>query len=331
MTASPANPSPAERLVIVITDARHGRIDEELEVFRPFHAELRVADCRDSADVALACAEADAVLLDQAPMDAAAIAGLRKCRVISRYGIGMDNVDAEATEARGIAVRNVPGYCDEEAAEHALSLMLALARNTVSRDLGVRDGAWNLPQPQYAVAGSTVGVAGFGGSGKALSRMVLGLRPAELLVWSPHLTPERLEAELGALSRALGVRVAPAGFHELLERSDFLSAHLKLVPETRKLFGAEAFARCKRGAFFINVARGGLVDEAALARALDAGILAGAGLDVLEHEPPLPGNPLTGRSDVVLSDHCAYRSTRSIAELKRRCAENAARVLGLIP
>jgi len=321
----------ADRLLAVITDDRFGSVDEERAVLEPLGVELRVASCATSADVALACADADAVLANMAPVDAAAVAGMRRCRIVSRYGIGLDSVDQVACAARGIIVANVPGYCDAEVAEHALGLLLSLTRGIPERNAAVRGGAWNVRTPQVSVTGSTVGIAGFGGSGQAFARAVLGLRPARIVVWSPNLTLTRLEAALGQEAAVLGVELRAASFDDMLAQADCVSVHLRLTADTAGLFGASAFSRMKRGAFFVNTARGGLVDPSALARALAAGHLAGAGLDVLDIEPPPSGHPLLSAPNVILTDHCAYRSTRSVAELKRRCAENAARGLGLVP
>ncbi|HPM72083.1 MAG TPA: NAD(P)-dependent oxidoreductase [Spirochaetales bacterium] len=317
------------RLLAVVTDDRFGGVAEETAVLGPLGVELRVASCSSSAEVAAACADADAVLANLAPVDAAAVAAMRRCRVVSRYGVGLDNVDLAACAARGIAVANVPGYCDAEVAEHALALLLSLTRGVPGRDAAVRGGAWNLATGQASVAGSVVGVAGFGGSGLAFARAVLGLRPSRLAVWSPNLSRERLDAALGPAAAALGVELRAASFDELLTGSDFLSLHLRLTAETAGLWGEAAFSRMKRGAYLVNTARGGLVEASALARALASGRLAGAGVDVYDVEPPPPGHPLLSAPNCVLTDHCAYRSTRSIAELKRRCAENAARALGL--
>ena len=318
------------RLLAVVTDDRFGGVDEELAVLGPLGVELRVADCSSSADVAAACAGADAVLANMAPVDAAAIAAMGRCRVVSRYGVGLDNVDVAACAARGITVANVPGYCDAEVAEHALGLLLSLTRGIPERNAAVRGGGWNVMTPQAAVRGSVVGVAGFGGSGIAFARAVMGLRPARIIAWSPSLSPRKIEAALGKEAAVLGVELGAASFDELLSESDFLSLHLRLTPDTAGLFGEAAFSRMKRGALLVNTARGGLVDPYALARALESGRLAGAGLDVLDLEPPPAGHPLLAAPNVALTDHCAYRSTRSVAELKRRCAENAARALGLL-
>lgn len=318
------------RALAVITDDRFGDSSEEEAVLGPLGVALRVADCRDSGDVARACAEADAVLVNLAPVDAAAVAALGRCRVVSRYGVGLDNVDVAACAARGIAVANVPGYCDDEVAEHALALLLALCRGVPERDAAVRSGRWNVGAPQRSVAGSVVGVAGFGGAGRAFARAVLGLRPARVLAWSPSLSQARLEAALGPEAAAFGVELRAVSLDELLSVSDSLSLHLRLCPETAGLVGREALARMRPGALLINTARGGIVDSLALAEALASGRLGGAGLDVLDSEPPPPVHPLLTAPNVVFTDHSAYRSTRSLAELRRRCAENAARGLGLL-
>lgn len=318
------------RLLAVVTDDRFGGVAEEVAVLGPLGVELRVASCSSSADVAAACADADAVLANLAPIDAAAVAAMRRCRVVSRYGVGLDNVDLAACAARGIAVANVPGYCDAEVAEHALALLLSLTRGVPERDAAVRGGAWNLPAPQAAVRGSVVGVAGFGGSGRAFATAVLGLRPSRLAVWSPNLSQGRLEAAIGPLAAVLGVELRAASYDELLSGSDCISLHLRLTADTAGLFDDGAFSRMRRGAYFVNTARGGLVDPFALARALESGRLAGAGVDVYDVEPPPSSHPLLTAPNCVLTDHSAYRSTRSIAELKRRCAENAARGLGLL-
>ncbi|MBN1519052.1 MAG: C-terminal binding protein [Spirochaetales bacterium] len=315
--------------LVVITDERHGRVTEEEAVFGPLGAELRVASCSSSEDVAAACADADAVLVNLAPVDAKAIAAMTRCKAICRYGVGMDNVDQEAAAAKGISVLPVRGYCDEEVAGHALALMMALARGLAGRDRAVKNGGWNLDGPQSSPAGAVIGVAGFGGTGRAFARMALALAPERVLVWSPHLDPARVDRELGAAAAALGTPIQAAGLDELAASSDFLSVHLALSEETRGLFGQKVLARMKRGAFLVNTSRGGLIDEAALLAALDSGHLAGAGLDVFSREPPGPGHVLATHPKVIASDHCAYRSTRSLSELKTRCALNAARALGL--
>jgi D-3-phosphoglycerate dehydrogenase / 2-oxoglutarate reductase len=315
----------------VVTDDRFGSVAEELSVLQPLGVELRVASCRTAADVSEACADADAILLNLAPMNAEALAGLRRCKVVSRYGVGMDNVDQKACAARGIAVANVPGYCDEEVAAHALGLMLDLARGIAERHAAVSAGGWNVQSPQRAVNGATIGVLGFGGSGRAFCRAVMGLRPERILVWSPNISEARIRSALGPLMDATGISVQAATMAEILAWSDFISIHLKLCQDTMGLIGKAALGAVKPGVILINTSRGGIVDSAALAQAIKDGRVGGAGLDVLDQEPPLAGHPLLGLPAVILTDHCGYRSQRSIKELKTRCAENAARGLGLLP
>jgi D-3-phosphoglycerate dehydrogenase len=316
------------RNLVVVTDDRFGDgAALERGILEAAGCELRVAACKTAADVVAAGRGADALLVNMAPLNAEAIAGLDRCRVIARYGVGLDNVDLQAAAARGIAVRNVPGYCDLEVAEHTLGLILALARRIPERDAAVRAGKWNAVVPGKRVAGTVLGVLGFGGSGKAVARASLGLGFREILVWSPHISEARIEAFLDGTPASLGIVVRPAGFAELLEKSDWVTVHLPLLPDTRGLFNAEAFARMKDDAHFINTSRGGLVDEAALAAAIRSGRVGGAGLDVYQGEPLPADSPLRGLPNMVYSDHSAYASVESIAELRRRTAQNALAVL----
>ncbi len=313
--------------VAVITDNRFGDSDIERSILEAAGIELVVAKCRSSSEVAAAGREADALLVNMASVDAAAIESLERCRVIARYGVGLDNIDLDAARRRGISVANVPGYCDREVAEHALGLILASARGIARRDRAIREGAWNVPAIGRRLHGSTLGILGFGGTAKALARAALGLGFKEILVWSPRISAERIGAELGAAAAALGAAVRPAGFEEILGASDWLSIHLPLKPETRGIVGARELALMKDDATLVNISRGAVVDEEALADALAAGRLGGAGLDVFTAEPLPQESRLRSLPGVVLTDHSAYASRESIADLRRRTAENAVRGL----
>jgi D-3-phosphoglycerate dehydrogenase len=307
----------------VITDDRFGESEIERSVLGAAGIELAVASCGSSADVAAAGREADALLVNLAPVDAAAIEALERCRAIARYGIGLDNVDVEAARRRGISVATVPGYCDAEVGEHALALIMALARSLPLRDRAVREGSWNARATNRRVAGSTLGVIGFGGTARTLVRAALGLGFREILLWSPHMEASRVEAAFGAAPAALGASLRPVGLDELLSASDWVSLHIPLKPETRGFIGARELALMKRDAFLVNVSRGAVVDEEALVAALASGALGGAGLDVFVAEPLPKGSRLRSFPNVVLSDHSAYASRESIRELRRRTAENA--------
>jgi len=307
----------------VITDDRFGESEIERSILGAAGVELAVASCRSSADVAAAGREADALLVNLAPVDGSAVEALERCRVIARYGIGLDNVDVEAARRRGIAVANVPGYCDAEVGEHALALILALARGLSLRDRIVREGGWNAKATSRRVAGTTLGVLGFGGTGRALIRSALGLGFREILVWSPHMEAARLDAAFGPAAAALGAALRPAALDELLALSDWVSIHLPLKPETRGFVGARELGLMKPDAALVNVSRGAVVDEEALVEALASKGLGGAGLDVFVAEPLPKGSRLRSFPNVVLSDHSAYASRESIRELRKRTAENA--------
>jgi len=309
------------RLLAVITDDRFGDSSLERSVLEAAGVELAVAKCRSSSEVSVACREADALLVNMASVDAAAIDSLERCKVISRYGVGLDNVDLEAARRRGIAVANVPGYCDAEVAEHALGLLLACARGIALRDRAVREGAWNVAAPGRRVAGTTLGILGFGGTGRAFARAARGLGFRETLIWSPRISATRVDEALGAPSAETGAR--PAAFDEVFELSDWVSVHLPLKPETRGIVGGRELGLMKPDATLINISRGAVVDEEALVAALASGALGGAGLDVFTAEPLPKGSRLRSLPGVVLTDHSAYASRESLAELRRKTAENA--------
>ncbi len=317
--------------LVVVTDDRFGDYSIERSILEPAGAELRVANCASETDVAEACRDAVVVLANLAPVGAAAIAAMAKCRAVCRYGVGLDNVDVAAATARGIAVRNVPGYCDDEVAEHALALLLDRARSLSDRDRSVRSGDWGTPLPATRVRGTILGVLGFGGTAKALVRKACGFGFKEILVWSPRICApaprtDPVAAELPDVvtaAAALGTAIRAATAEELLGSSDFVSLHLALNDGTRGFLSAGRIASVKKGAMLVNTARGALVDETALAAALHAGKLGGAGLDVFAEEPLPADSPLRTCPRTVLTDHAAYLSTASIAELKRRTALNA--------
>jgi D-3-phosphoglycerate dehydrogenase / 2-oxoglutarate reductase len=313
----------ARAALAVITDNRFGDSELERSILEAAGVELVVAACRSSAEVAAAGREADALLVNMASVDAAAIEALERCRVIARYGVGLDNIDLEAARRRGIEVANVPGYCDREVAEHALGLILACARGIPRRDRAVREGAWNVPAVGRRLSGSILGILGFGGTGRALARAALGLGFREILVWSPRISAGRIDEGLGGAAAALGAVVRPAAFDELFRLSDWISVHLPLKPETRGIVGERELLLMKSDATLVNISRGAVLDEEALAEALARGGLAGAGLDVFTAEPLPTGSRLRSLPGVVLTDHSAYASRESIADLRRRTAENA--------
>lgn len=253
------------------------------------------------------------ILTCWARVDDASIASSGNLRHVGRIGVGLDNIAVDACTVRGIPVTNVPDYCVEEVSDHVLAFTLAWARGLPAFDRAVRAGVW---QPATArlrrVADLTVGVVGHGAIGQVTARKFAALGCRVLV----H-------------ARKARVSTAAASFvslDELLAESDVVALHVPLDASTRHMIDHSRLARMKRGAFLVNASRGGLVDTDALAQALAAGQLSGAGLDVLETEPQVPP-ALLAQSEVMLTPHVAFSSTASFEELRRRAAEEAVRVL----
>jgi D-3-phosphoglycerate dehydrogenase len=313
---------------IVITDDRFGWVDEEKKIFQGH--DLVVADCHDEAELINACADADAVLLNQAPMTAAVIRQLPKCKVISRYGTGYDNVDLDAASKAGIWVTNVPGYCTEEVAEHTLGLLLSCVRSIPEKDRLVKNGGWNINRPIKRMSGRVLGIVGFGASGRAFWEKVQGFAFSRILITDPR-GEEKLAAARSA-EQAKNYKGEIASFDTLIEEADFISFHVPLNEGTLHCVNANTIAKMKDGVIIINTSRGAVIDEAALATALARNKIAAAGLDVFEKEPLPQEHRFCKLPNVILTDHSAYYSVESVSELKTQTALNAREVLeGGIP
>lgn len=306
------------RPLVVITDHIFPSQDIEREAVQAAGADLVVGSCRTEAEVLELARDADAVMTTYAPVTAGVVAGLKRCRVIARYGVGVDNVAVEEATRRGIYVCNVPDYSIDEVSEHALALLLALARRVTLLNQDVKGGHWDYRpfRPFHRVNGRTLGLVGLGRIARALGAKAsaLGLR---LLAFDPYLTPDSPAAQ--------GVRLV--SLDELLAEADFISVHCPLTPETRGLLGREAFQKTKPDAVIVNTARGGIIDEDALAEALAHGRIGGAGLDVLGQEPIRPDHPLLRFPNVILTPHTAFYSEESTLELQRRAVDEAVRAI----
>ena len=303
--------------VVVITDCDHGDVDPERAVLDGHDVELRVLACRTPEEVAAQAGGADVLINQYVPITAAVLDALPRCRLVVRYGVGVDNVDLQAATERGVWVANVPDYGRDEVADHTLALALAMLRGVVALDRSVRDGTWDLDpaRPLRRLATLTWGVVGCGAIGTAVARRAAGLG---MRVLGYDLPTVRSQAPIERVP-----------LEELLEAADLVSLHAALTPDTHHLVGAAALARMRPTAHLVNTARGGLVEEAALLAALDAGALAGAALDVLEHEPPDElGWKLARHPRVVATPHAAWYSEEAFHTLKSEVAREALRVLG---
>lgn len=303
---------------VIVTDHGFPHLKREAEVLAAAGAELEAHQCRTPEEVIAAARDADALLVQWAPVNAAAIAALTRCKVIVRYGIGYDNVDAAAARARGIPVCNVPDYGVHEVAEHAVSLALALVRQLPQIDARVRRGTWKITpdRPVHGLGQSVFATAGFGRIARAAHEMMRGFG-GKRIAWDPFVG--------GDAMAAAGVEKVSSS--QLFNQADILSLHLPLTPETKHLVNASTLAQMKGRAVLVNTARGPLVDTVALAAALREGRIAGAGLDVYEKEPLEADHPLRTCPNVLLTSHVAWYSEGSIPRLQQLAAEEVARAL----
>ena len=304
--------------VVAVTDYVFASLEPEQRVLAPLGVELRPRQCQSEEEIIELTEGADAVLNCYAKLTARVIEQLDRCKIIARYGIGVDNVDLVAATRAGILVTNVPDYCVDEVSDHALALMLSLARQIVLADGAVREGRWDVVAHAgiRRLRGRTLGLVGFGKIAIAVSSKAqsFGLR---VLACDPYLGSEAM-AHHG---------VQAVDFDRLLAEADAISIHVPLSPETRNLIGARELAQMKPTAFLINTSRGGIVDEQALATALKENRLGGAALDVLGVEPPPPDHPLRQAPNLILTPHLAFYSRESVIELQTKAAEEVARAL----
>ena len=305
--------------LVAVTDHVFPDLDQERTLLAEAGHELRFGANAASVDeVRDAVAGADAVLNCYAPMPAEVIRGLDRCVVIARYGIGLDTVDLDQATAQSILVTNVPDYCIDEVSDHALALILSLARGVTLLDRKVRSGSWTPTdaRPLHRLRGRTLGLVGFGRIARALAGKMaaIGLR---ILTTDPFV-PDEAVREAGA---------EPMTLEDLLGAADVVSVHAPLTADNRHLIGAPELALMKSGAILVNTSRGPLVDLDALRAALADGRLGGAGLDVLEVEPPAADDPLLHRDDVIVTPHAAFYSEESLRELQRKAVEQVIEAL----
>ena len=308
---------------VLITDYVWPTLDRERAILEPLGVELIASPSGDEETLAGLASGVDGIMTCFADVTPAVVRASAQLKVVARYGIGVDNIAVDVATGRGVVVTNVPDYCVEEVAEHTLALLLGCARRLMRYGPDTRAGNWHskVGMPMYRVHGKTLGIVGFGQTGRRLAAkaQALGLN---VLAHSPRLTP--------ASARALDCEAV--SLEELLRSSDFVSLHLPLTPATARMFNRAQFSRMKPGAIFINTARGGLVESAALAEALASGRLAAAGIDVLPQEPPAPDDPLLKQENLVVTPHVAFYSEESLAALQARAARSVAHVLqGIMP
>jgi D-3-phosphoglycerate dehydrogenase len=306
---------------VAITNPRGTSFEHERVALDQIDAEIVPIFADDEESYAQQIADADAVIAGlKVRLSANVIGKLKRCKIIQTTGIGFDRIDVDAATAAGIPVVNVPDVFTEEVADQAFALLLAVNRKVVYCHQMATSGKWSQTIAGMGsvpkINGKTLGLVAFGNIAKAVARRAKGFN-LKILAYDPFVTPEQM-AELG---------VESASLERVFQESDFISAHAPHSKATHHLIGKALFDQMKPSAIFVNTGRGPVVDEEALIAALREGKLAGAGLDVLEQEPPDPNNPLLSMPNVTVTPHVAAQSNESAVARRRRHGEEIARVL----
>ena len=303
----------------VITDYAFDNTDLERAILEPLGCRFEALKSgKDQALIDLV-KDADAVITQFAPINAAVIGAMQKCRVIVRYGIGVDNVDLKAAAAKNIPVCNIPDYCIDEVADHTLALILAATRQIVPCTNVIKAGQWKLPVPLQALHGlkdMTVGLVAFGRIGREVAARLKGFK-CRILVFDPAVSAAAVN-EAGCV---------PVTLDELLAQSDLVSLHCPSTEKTKYMINATTIAQMKKGAILVNASRGTLVDTGALVAALQSGQISAAALDVTDPEPPGADHPLLKLDNVVITPHDASATPQSVRKLRTDVAGIAAKAL----
>jgi D-3-phosphoglycerate dehydrogenase len=304
--------------LIAVTDSPFPSLDPVRAALASLDPELRMAKSPSEADILDVARDSDAVIVCYAKLTGDLLRQLTRCKVIGRTGLGVDNIDLPAAKEKHIVVTYVPDYCLHEVSDHAIALLLALSRKVPFANKLVQSGRWEVPPivPIRRLVGQTLGLVGFGNIPRLVARkaQAFGLK---VVASDPYVSLDVLNA----------AHVEGVSFDRLCQISDYISVHAPLVPATRGMLNADAFAKMKAGVLIVNTARGPLIDEPALIAALDAGKVGGAALDVVAIEPLAKDSPLLGRDNVILTPHTAFYSVEALAELQTKAATDVARVL----
>jgi D-3-phosphoglycerate dehydrogenase len=304
--------------VIAVTDSVFPSLEPAKAALGRLNPTYRMSKSVNADDILAVAKDADAILVTYAKLTRDILSQLTKCKAIGRFGLGVDNIDLPTAKEKGIAVNYVPDYCIREVSDHTMALLLALIRKIPLSNKLVQSGRWEMPAvvPIRRLEGTVLGLVGFG----HIPRLVVPKAQAfgmKVIAYDPYVKPEQFKA----------MNVEGVDFDTLVKTSDYVSVHAPLLPATRAMLNADAFAKMKKGAYVVNTARGPLIDEPALIAALDAGQVGGAALDVVTAEPLAKDSPLLGRDNVIISPHTGFYSIEALEELQTKCATDVARVL----
>ena len=304
---------------VAITDYSFPDLELERAILSAAGFELRSGNDKQISALEVIVAEADAVITQFAPINSEVIGAMQRAKVIVRYGIGYDNVDVKAARERGIPVCNIPDYCIDEVADHTVAFILRVTRQVVPNTLHVRDGKWGLATPLdqlRTLRDQTVGIVGFGRIGREVAARLAPFK-SRLLVFDAFVPADAV--------RAAGCE--PVTLDELLAQSDIVTLHCPSTPQTKKLLNATSITRMKPGSVVINLARGDLVDAAALVAALQSVHLAWAAIDVCDPEPIPTDSPLRSLPSVIVASHIASASPKAVRTLRETAARIAVMAL----
>ncbi|MEC7270192.1 MAG: C-terminal binding protein [Pseudomonadota bacterium] len=304
--------------LVVVTDSPFPSLDPAKKALEEANAEVVQAPSSSEEDIIKAAENADAILVTYAKLNENILRSLKNCKAIGRFGIGVDNIDLKVAGELGISVNYVPDYCLDEVSDQAMAMIISMARKIPQSNKLVQSGRWEMPAvvPMYRLRGKTVGLIGFGNIPRLMApkAQAFGFN----VIASDPYAPKELFEKYG---------VESVSMDELYERSDFISVHAPLLPETKGLVNKDAFKKMKDTAIIVNTARGPLINEKDLIEALDKNEIGGAGLDVVETEPLPENSPLIGRDNVILAPHTAFYSVEALEELQTKAASDVARVL----
>lgn len=303
---------------VIITDYQYENINQEKQIISSAGFELFEYQEKKPTALIPLVKDADAIITQYSEINEMVIESLKHCKMIIKYGIGVNNIDVEAASKKGIYVCNVPDYGIDEVSNHAITFILALSKKLKQEDMFFRNGNWGYSEivPVSRFSGRTIGLMGFGRIPQLVARKLSGFG-VNVIAYDPF-CPESTFREYG---------VESVDFNTLCEKSDFVSIHCPLTTETHHVFNKDAFSKMKKNACIINTARGSVVDENALIEALENGDIAGAALDVYESEPLNKGSKLFSFKNVILTPHCAWYSEEAISTLQRKVAEEVVNVL----
>ena len=302
---------------IVICDLDHKDVRPETEIFGKAGYSFDWLHCKTQQEVIESCQNAVVLLNQYVKMDKTIFEAIPTLKCIVRYGVGYDNINIKDANQYGVQACNIPDYGTREVADQALALMMALVRKVVLSNKLIREGVWDYQKgiPIYRLSECTVGICGVGRIGTEFAKRVNALG-CKVIAY---------DIEYQKSGRAFPDFIKFVTLDELIEQSDIISIHCPLTPNTYHLFGEKELKAMKKSAYIINAARGGIIDEDALLVALQNKEIAGAGLDVVEHEPLAVENPLLEFENFIISPHTAWYAEQSAIELKIKAAEEAVR------